>query len=299
YCELANMDYGNELINDIATLEDFLIDLLHEHSVLLTVKIWDSYQFLRALRILNGKMRLLQDQGLCDNNGFLIRQTFFWLSWLCGLRGGYTCKLEICKDIEKRKDGCLQLFIHQEKNNQGGAFHRNKYGCTGIRRLPTPPDNLNNKYLQCVNIFQYTVFLCGLFLETTYLRKGIWYKTGPMGEGKLKRMIKEIANNTGINVDNERNITNNSCRRTAIQFLKNNNVPEHDMMTFSGHRSVEGIRSYQKPNEIQDYQAQQIEIRKESDPSTNGSIQLIRIDLQYNWTWLVAKQLSGLQGDYV
>lgn len=142
---------------------------LKEHSVLQPIKIWDRYKFPRALRTLDGKMRILQDKGLGDpkksdglsveeikqildhsymgisNNESLTRRVFFWLCLLCGLRGGDAYR--ICrKNIERRRDGGLELILHKEKNNQGGAFYRNKHGRTGSRRIPIPPDSPNNQY---------------------------------------------------------------------------------------------------------------------------------------------------------
>ena len=50
-----------------------------------------------------------------------------------------------------------------------------------------------------------------------------------MGHTKLKRMMNDIASNTGINLDNGRKITNHSCRHTAIQLLRNNGVSELEL----------------------------------------------------------------------
>lgn len=59
-----------------------------------------------------------------------------------------------------------------------------------------------------------------------------------MGYAKLRKMLNDIATNTGINLDNNRLITNHSCRRTAIQLLKNNGVPESELQAFSGRESL-------------------------------------------------------------
>ncbi|RIB12962.1 hypothetical protein C2G38_1772939 [Gigaspora rosea] len=65
-----------------------------------------------------------------------------------------------------------------------------------------------------------------------------------MGYAKLRKMLNDIATNSGINLDNNRLITNHSCRRTAIQLLKNNRVLESDLQAFSGHRSHESLADY-------------------------------------------------------
>ena len=90
------------------------------------VRIWDRYNFPKALRCLNGKMRSLQNGGFgntdqssaltsdeiasclnhdflsINNNESLIRRVFFWLSILCGLRGGDTYNLQY-RDIKRRQ----------------------------------------------------------------------------------------------------------------------------------------------------------------------------------------------------
>ncbi|GES86529.1 activating transcription factor 7-interacting protein 1 isoform X4 [Rhizophagus clarus] len=91
------------------------------------------------------------------------------------------------------------------------------------------------------------------FLETTRskadINKGIWYKKNRMGQNKLGQMLHQIATLTGIDLSDGQKIVNHSCRRTAIQMLKDGDVPEDDIMEFSGHRSREGVRTYKSPDE--------------------------------------------------
>lgn len=72
-----------------------------------------------------------------------------------------------------------------------------------------------------------------------------------MGYTKLRKMMNDIATNTLINLDNGRLITNHSCRRTAIQMLKNNGLSDSDLQTFSGHRSRESLADYCKTSDDQ------------------------------------------------
>ena len=70
-----------------------------------------------------------------------------------------------------------------------------------------------------------------------------------MGQNKLGQMLHQIAILTGIDLSDGRKIVNHSCRRTAIQMLKDEDIPEDDIMEFSGHRSREGVRTYKSPDE--------------------------------------------------
>ena len=177
---------------------------LKEHSVLQPVKIWDRYKFPRALRTLDGKMRILQSKGLGDpkksdglsskeikqildheymntnSNESLTRRIFFWLCLLCGLRGGDAYRIRR-KDIERRRDGGLELILHKEKNNQGGAFYRNKHGRSASRHIPIPPDSSDNQYTPMKDILLFLSKLPpltspqdSLFHETCTSKKGMY-----------------------------------------------------------------------------------------------------------------------------
>ena len=70
-----------------------------------------------------------------------------------------------------------------------------------------------------------------------------------MGQNKLGRMLHQIAILTGIDLSDDRKIVNHSCRRTAIQMLKEGDIPEDEIMEFSGHRSREGVRTYKSSDD--------------------------------------------------
>ena len=72
-----------------------------------------------------------------------------------------------------------------------------------------------------------------------------------MGYAKLRKMMNDIATNTGINLDNGHIITNHSCCHTAIQMLKNNGLSDLDLQSFSGHRSHESLADYCKTSDDQ------------------------------------------------
>jgi len=62
-------------------------------------------------------------------------------------------------------------------------------------------------------------------------------------------MLHQIAELTGIDLSDGRKIVNHSCRKTAIQMLKDNDIPEDEIMEFSGYRSREGVRTYKNSKE--------------------------------------------------
>jgi len=173
---------------------------LKEESVIKPCKIWDQYSFPLAIKTLDGKMKQLQLQGLGEtsqadsltrqeiqqildhlsmngeDNESLIRRVFFWISLLCGLRGGDAYKIED-RQLTRRKDGGLNLEMFIEKNNQRGVRNRNKYGKSTSRKIPIPPDFEGNRYRPIFDILKYKSMrpsdACpSFFLETTRSKAG-------------------------------------------------------------------------------------------------------------------------------
>ncbi|CAI2172700.1 2225_t:CDS:2 [Funneliformis geosporum] len=60
-----------------------------------------------------------------------------------------------------------------------------------------------------------------------------------MSQNKLGKMLHQIANLTGINLSDDRKIVNHSCHRTAIQMLKDEDIPEDEIMEFSDIEDIE------------------------------------------------------------
>ncbi|CAG8743459.1 hypothetical protein RhiirA5_417645 [Rhizophagus irregularis] len=121
------------------------------------------------------------------------------------------------------------MFI--EKNNQRGVRNRNKYGKSTSRKIPIPPDFEGNNYRPIFDILKYKSMrpsdACpSFFLETTRSKADL-----------------------SIELSDGRKIVNHSCRRTAIQMLKDGDIPEDEIMEFSGHRSREGVRTYKSIDE--------------------------------------------------
>lgn len=72
-----------------------------------------------------------------------------------------------------------------------------------------------------------------------------------MGTNKLREMLRQITEKTGVKID-ERKITNHSAGRSAIMILKAADVPEDEIMCFLGHRSREELGHIVNPPMIND-----------------------------------------------
>lgn len=76
------------------------------------------------------------------------------------------------------------------------------------------------------------------------LPKSYWYKKQPLGVTLLNRIMKELADRSGV----QGRKTNHSARKTMIQTLWTANVPDSTIMQLSGHKSVSSLNHYKKPS---------------------------------------------------
>jgi len=75
-----------------------------------------------------------------------------------------------------------------------------------------------------------------------------WFERSPIGHNTLDKRFKTICKEANL----EGNFSNHSGRVTAITRMYEAGLPEKEIMKRSGHRSIEGVRTYQRedPNEI-------------------------------------------------
>ena len=69
-----------------------------------------------------------------------------------------------------------------------------------------------------------------------------WYSRQPRGKHTLNDMVKIMCSEAGI----EGHFTNHSLRATGATQLFERSVPEKVIQEFTGHRSVKGLRQYEK-----------------------------------------------------
>ena len=74
-----------------------------------------------------------------------------------------------------------------------------------------------------------------------------WYSAIPVGKHTLNDKVKRMCKAAGI----EGNTTNHSLRATGATRMYRSGVPEKVIQERTGHRSLEGLRSYNRSNEQQ------------------------------------------------
>ena len=95
-----------------------------------------------------------------------------------------------------------------------------------------------------------------------------WYTRCPVGHNTLSTAVARMCKLAGITGYK----TNHSLRATATSRLYQSGVDEQLVMERTGHRSVEGVRSYKRTSDKQRETLSNILNRTESGPSTASNI---------------------------
>lgn len=80
------------------------------------------------------------------------------------------------------------------------------------------------------------------YLAINHQRSSIsyWYKKQPLGVTLLNRIMKELADRSGI----QGRKTNHSAQKTMIQTLCTANIPDSTIIQLSGHKSASSLNHY-------------------------------------------------------
>ena len=73
-----------------------------------------------------------------------------------------------------------------------------------------------------------------------YSASGVWFSKQPLGHNKLHKMMSSICSAAGISGYK----TNHSLRATSASRLYQTGIDEQLITETTGHRSIEGVRSY-------------------------------------------------------
>ena len=99
-------------------------------------------------------------------------------------------------------------------------------------------------YLSCTTLYVHHAVHRGAFylnpLKTP--KAGCWYSNAPVGKNKLATAVATMCSECGILGYK----TNHSLRATAATRLYASGIDEQLVMKRTGHRSIEGIRSYKR-----------------------------------------------------
>lgn len=194
--------------------------------------------------------KLWQERQLGNSTPTQLIQALFYLNGLhFGIRGG-TEHHNLTMDqfsVEMVNDS--ECLVYREKSNktyQGGLKQRklNPKMKTYFKNPDIPaerchielfkffkqhrPQEVLSFYLQCK--------------KANYESNDVWFTTRPIGVNKLQKFLKTMCSNAGLDSCH----TNHSLKATLASRLYHKNVDEQVIMQMTGHRSIDGVRSYKR-----------------------------------------------------
>ena len=203
---------------------------------------------------------IIEEEDLLWEKGFLgdanPQQLLDTMLFLCGvhfaLRSGEEHRsLQLSQfELVCPKDGRAHLIYTENysKNNQGGLLHRKvKPKAVTCYANESNPNRCLVHYFQ--NYLKHHPADCSTFYLTP-LRKikgDIWYSKMPVGHNTLSGTVARACKQAGIPGFK----TNHSLRVTSATRLFQSGVDEQLIMSHTGHRSVDGVRSYKRVCEDQ------------------------------------------------
>lgn len=146
------------------------------------------------------------------------------------------------------EDAYLVYTENYSKNNQGGLQHRKvkpkSVTCYANKQDPTRClVHLFQEYLR----HRPTDTKCFYLTPLRKIKNDLWYSKMPVGHNTLSRTVGRLCQQAGISGFK----TNHSLRVTSATRLFQSGVDEQLIMSHTGHRSVDGVRSYKRISEQQ------------------------------------------------
>ncbi|GBC05859.1 hypothetical protein RclHR1_06480009 [Rhizophagus clarus] len=246
---------------------------LNMYSPLRPVDLLDQKQFPDLHLILDGKLKELAELGKGVKNGSspltieecqqilqspiltqetpsgLLKRIFFYNALFLGLRGGEHYKLKF-NHFQKRYDGGYDVNITRSKTKQGGIEDPNN-GSGDKLRIPGHPSIIADYDLfftkRPINAKE-NFYLQEITDEDVYIYQGKWYLKNQIGKLRLQEFLHNLAVECGISAEG-RKITNHSGRKSLVSLLKELNFTDIEVMSVSRHKSISGLKSYERSSE--------------------------------------------------
>ncbi|GBB86589.1 hypothetical protein RclHR1_00130030 [Rhizophagus clarus] len=246
---------------------------LNMYSPLRPVDLLDQKQFPDLHLILDGKLKELAELGKGVKNGSspltieecqqilqspiltqetpsgLLKRIFFYNALFLGLHGGEHYKLKF-NHFQKRYDGGYDVNITRSKTKQGGIEDPNN-GSGDKLRIPGHPSIIADYDLfftkRPINAKE-NFYLQEITDEDVYIYQGKWYLKNQIGKLRLQGFLHNLAVECGISAEG-RKITNHSGRKSLVSLLKELNFTDIKVMSVSRHKSISGLKSYERSSE--------------------------------------------------
>lgn len=203
---------------------------------------------------------LLWEKGILGSDSpETLRDTLLWIFGLhFGLRAGQEHRSlrmknsQISAKVDETGKSYLQYVQDVSKTNSGGLAHRNVK-----RKVCRAYENLEQPERCPVRLYSLYLSHCPSDLSKTqnafYLRplekpnSHVWYYNQAAGKNTLSAVVGKLMKKGGF----QGYYTNHSLRATCATRLYQENVDEQIIQEITGHRSLDGLRSYKRTSTIQ------------------------------------------------
>ena len=190
--------------------------------------------------------------------------------------------------VHQSKEGTYLLYVEDASKNHQGGLKGRKVSSKQVKHF----ENVENPYKCFVRLFQ--LYLSKLPQDCPknafyfkplqkYSANGVWFSKQPLGHNKLHKMMSSICSAAGISGYK----TNHSLRATSASRLYQTGIDEQLIMERTGHRSIEGVRSYKITNVDQEKAVSNILQQADSHHQpcgTTGTINQLTSKTTFNHT---------------
>ena len=176
-------------------------------------------------------------------------------------------------------DGRYLLYVEDSSKNHQGGLKQRKVIPKRVKHFA----NTENPGRCFVRIFELYLsrlpkdapnnsFYLKPLIKYSQSPEAVWFSKQPIGHNKLNKMMSSICSLGGIKGFK----TNHSLRATSATRLYQQGVDEQLIMERTGHRSIEGVRSYKHTNDDQERSVSNIlqTVSTTNTTTTNNSIEL-------------------------
>ena len=158
------------------------------------------------------------------------------------------CQIKV---VEKPGERAYLEYTEEFSKNHPGGLKGRKIKQKVVRHHA----NINNQGRCFLRLFKRYRALCPSYAppHAFYFQPlrsptaSCWYSNRPLGHNTLPNTVARLCSSAGI----QGHKTNHSLRATATSRLYQSGVEEQQVMERTGHRTVEGVRSYKRTSEQQ------------------------------------------------
>lgn len=194
--------------------------------------------------------KLWQEGQLGSSTPTQLIQTLFYLNGLhFGIRGGTEHHNLTIDQFEIEAVNDSECLIYREKASktyQGGLKQRklNPKIKTYFKNKNIPDERC---HIRLFKLFlnhrpQVSAFYLQCRKDDMPSINDMWFTSRPIGVNKLQQFLKHMCSNAGLDSGH----TNHSLKATLATRLYHKNVDEQVIMQMTGHRSIEGVRTYKR-----------------------------------------------------